>query len=219
MGICRSVCRMVFGTYHGTLTIDLRTLFWNLCSISVLELLAVPQRGMPYVQMGFRIVLYISSLFSSDSFDFRPIIQYMRWSCNPSCLLLVKMCFCHVSLRSRWMPKYLAVSPCGICCPFSHKQMAQWLLLCYNQTSRFTGFEKWHVTEWLSTSLWPWSYACCSMWRTAYETWGFCVRLLRLVLGMNKIVSLRITLTYRRVRETFVAVEKEYILLILSAWL
>ena len=36
----------------------------------MLELLAVPQRGMPYVQMGFRIVLYIINLFSSDSFDF-----------------------------------------------------------------------------------------------------------------------------------------------------
>ena len=27
VGICRSVCRIVFGTYHGALTIDLRTLF------------------------------------------------------------------------------------------------------------------------------------------------------------------------------------------------
>jgi len=27
MGICRSVCKMVFGTYHGALTIDLKTLF------------------------------------------------------------------------------------------------------------------------------------------------------------------------------------------------
>ena len=27
VGICRSVCKMVFGTYHGALTIDLRTLF------------------------------------------------------------------------------------------------------------------------------------------------------------------------------------------------
>ena len=93
VGICRSVCRIVFGTYRGSLTIDLRTLFLDICSISMLELLAVPQRGMPYVQMGFRIVLYISNLFSSDSFDFLPMIQYMRWSYNPSCFLLVKMCF------------------------------------------------------------------------------------------------------------------------------
>ena len=27
VGICRSVCKLVFGTYHGALTIDLRTLF------------------------------------------------------------------------------------------------------------------------------------------------------------------------------------------------
>jgi hypothetical protein len=27
VGICRSVCRSVFGTYHGALTIDLRILF------------------------------------------------------------------------------------------------------------------------------------------------------------------------------------------------
>jgi hypothetical protein len=58
----------------------------------MLELIAVPQRGMPYVQMGFRIVLYISNLFSSDSFDFLPMIQYMRWSCNQSCFLSVNMC-------------------------------------------------------------------------------------------------------------------------------
>jgi hypothetical protein len=57
VGICRSVCRSVFGTYRGALTIVLRTLFCNRCSISMLELLAVPQRCMPYVQMGFRIVL------------------------------------------------------------------------------------------------------------------------------------------------------------------
>ena len=84
----------------------------------MLELLAVPQMVMPYVQMGFRIFLYISN-FSSDSFDFLPMIQYMRWSCNPSCFLLVNMCFCYVSLQSRWIPRYLAVSLCGICCPFN----------------------------------------------------------------------------------------------------
>jgi hypothetical protein len=27
MGVCRSVCKIVFGTYHGALTIHLRTLF------------------------------------------------------------------------------------------------------------------------------------------------------------------------------------------------
>jgi len=27
LGICKSVCKIVFGTYRGALTIDLRTLF------------------------------------------------------------------------------------------------------------------------------------------------------------------------------------------------
>jgi hypothetical protein len=33
------------------------------------ELVAVPQRGIPYVQMGFRIVLYISNLFAVANSD------------------------------------------------------------------------------------------------------------------------------------------------------
>jgi hypothetical protein len=45
--ICRSVCRSLFGIYHGVLTIVLRTLFWNFCNISIFELLAVPHRVMP----------------------------------------------------------------------------------------------------------------------------------------------------------------------------
>jgi len=52
VGICRSVCITVVGTYRGALTVDLRILFWNLCRISVFDLFAVPQRGMPYVQIG-----------------------------------------------------------------------------------------------------------------------------------------------------------------------
>ena len=35
-------------------------------------LLAVPQSWIPYVQTGLIIVLYISSLFSNDSCEFRP---------------------------------------------------------------------------------------------------------------------------------------------------
>jgi hypothetical protein len=44
------------------------------------ELLAVPQRVMPYVQMGFRKVLYIGNLFSIDNSDFLPRIRYI--CCN-----------------------------------------------------------------------------------------------------------------------------------------
>jgi hypothetical protein len=101
VGICRSVCITVFGTYRGALTIDLRILFWNLCRISMFDVFAVPQRGMPYVQIGLRIVLYISSLVSSGSLDSLPMIQYILWNCRPSCFLLVNICFCHVSRRSR----------------------------------------------------------------------------------------------------------------------
>ena len=77
VGICRSVCIAVFGKYNGALTIDLRILFRNLCRISMFDLFAVPQRGMPCVQIGLRIVLYTSSLVSSGSFDFLPMIRYI----------------------------------------------------------------------------------------------------------------------------------------------
>ena len=100
VGICRSVCITVFGTYRGALTIDLRILFWNLCWISMFDLFTVPQRGMPYVQIDLRIVLYISNLDSRGSFDFLPVIQYILWNCRPSCFLLVNISFCHVSGRS-----------------------------------------------------------------------------------------------------------------------
>ena len=59
--------------------------------ISMFDLFAVPQRGTPYVQIGLRIVLYISRLVSSGSFDFLPMSQYILWNCRPSCFLLVNI--------------------------------------------------------------------------------------------------------------------------------
>jgi hypothetical protein len=41
------------------------------------ELPAVPQKGIPYVQIGFRIVVYISNLFSVVNSDFLTRIQYI----------------------------------------------------------------------------------------------------------------------------------------------
>jgi hypothetical protein len=38
----------------------------------------VPQREIPYVQIGFNIVLYSRSLFSSDNSECLPMIQYIR---------------------------------------------------------------------------------------------------------------------------------------------
>jgi hypothetical protein len=69
VGICRSVCITVFGTYRGALTIDLRILFWNVCRISMFDVFTVPQRGTPCVQIGLRIVLYVNSLVSSSLKD------------------------------------------------------------------------------------------------------------------------------------------------------
>jgi hypothetical protein len=48
----------------------------------------VPQRGIPYVQIGLSIVLYSKSLISSDSSEFLPVIQYIRLSERSNCFLL-----------------------------------------------------------------------------------------------------------------------------------
>jgi hypothetical protein len=84
VSILESVCRSLFGIYRGAFTIVRRTLFWYLCNSSMFELLAVPQRGITYVQMGFRIVLYISNLFSIDNSDFLPRIHHICWNFNTS---------------------------------------------------------------------------------------------------------------------------------------
>jgi hypothetical protein len=67
--------------------------------------------GIPYVQMGFRIVL-----FSIDNSDFLPKIHYICWNSTPQ-LLSCSKC---VSLLSRYVYKYLTVSPCGIWFPLTH---------------------------------------------------------------------------------------------------
>jgi hypothetical protein len=66
----------------------------------MLELLAVPHNGIPYVHMGFSTVLYSRSLLSSARREFRPSNQYICLNFNPSCLRFVKMCLRHVSLLS-----------------------------------------------------------------------------------------------------------------------
>jgi hypothetical protein len=60
--------------------------------------------------MGFRVALYTSGLFSRDSCDLRPRIQYSFRSCRSRCFLLVVICLRQVSRRSRCMPKYLTSS-------------------------------------------------------------------------------------------------------------
>ena len=51
----RSVCRTLLGMYRGAFTIVRNTLFWKRCSIVILDLEAMPQRGIPYVHMGRNI--------------------------------------------------------------------------------------------------------------------------------------------------------------------
>jgi len=77
VGAFKSVWMTLSDMYHGALTIALRTLFWYLCNISVLELLAVPQRGIPYVHS------IVKSILMPDYFMF---LIY--------CVFLVRYLFC-----------------------------------------------------------------------------------------------------------------------------
>ena len=47
----------------------------------------MPQREIPYVHIGFSIVLYSRSLFSSDNSDLLPMIQNIRLNERSSCFL------------------------------------------------------------------------------------------------------------------------------------
>jgi len=51
IGTFKSACVTLLGMYHGTFNIARRILFCDLCNISEFELLALPQRGTPYVQI------------------------------------------------------------------------------------------------------------------------------------------------------------------------
>jgi hypothetical protein len=66
----------------------------------MLEVEAVPQSCIPYVQIDLSIVLYMRSLLLVESFDFRPSNQYILVRMIPSCFRLPKMCLCQVSLLS-----------------------------------------------------------------------------------------------------------------------
>jgi hypothetical protein len=61
-----------------------------------LDVLADPHSDMPYVHIGFKIVLYTSSLFSIDSCDFLPISHCICLNLISSCILLASVCARHV---------------------------------------------------------------------------------------------------------------------------
>jgi hypothetical protein len=69
--------------------------------------------------MGFSIVLYTRSLFSIVGSDCLPISQYIWLNLMPSSFLLAKICVRHVNRLSRWRPKYLIDSLCGMRVPFN----------------------------------------------------------------------------------------------------
>jgi hypothetical protein len=56
----------VFGTYRGASTIRRRAFDWKRSRMSMLDVEAVPQSWMPYVQIGLRVVLYRSSLLLKE---------------------------------------------------------------------------------------------------------------------------------------------------------
>uniref|UniRef100_A0A2A4J363 Uncharacterized protein n=1 Tax=Heliothis virescens TaxID=7102 RepID=A0A2A4J363_HELVI len=87
--------------------------FCNLCMMVILELQALPHNCIPYIHTGLRIILYIRSLLSTESFELRAISQYMFRNRMFVSSRLVLMCFFHVNLLSRCIPRYLTESLWG----------------------------------------------------------------------------------------------------------
>ena len=61
--------------YHGAFVISFNVFDWKACNILVLDGLLQPHNSIPSVRIGFSVVLYSSSLFSSDSWEVWPISQ------------------------------------------------------------------------------------------------------------------------------------------------
>jgi hypothetical protein len=64
----------------------------------MLEVEAVPQSCIPYVQIGLNIALYMRSLLLVEGFDFLPSNQYILVRVIPSCFRFAKMCLYQVSI-------------------------------------------------------------------------------------------------------------------------
>jgi hypothetical protein len=60
------------------------------------------------------IVLYRSTLLSSDAGDFLPMTQYKSFTFRSICFLFLAKCSAHVSRESKCRPRYFAVGDCGI---------------------------------------------------------------------------------------------------------
>jgi len=57
VGTFKSACLTLSDIYHGAFTIARRTILRYFCNISVFELLAVPQRVIPYVESVVKNIL------------------------------------------------------------------------------------------------------------------------------------------------------------------
>ena len=118
VGFPRSLRMSSSLTYHSAFTIVLNILA---CIVSILFkwlIAAVPHNGIPYVQIGFMIVLYNFNLFFMLNLDFRLVSQYI-------CLLVVcissiidLVCCFHVSCVSKRSPRYLTCFVYIMCVPF-----------------------------------------------------------------------------------------------------
>ena len=75
VGISRSLRMSSFLTYHGAFTIVLRILACIIFILFIWLIAVVPHNGIPYVQIGFMIILYIFNLFSMVNLDFRLVSQ------------------------------------------------------------------------------------------------------------------------------------------------
>jgi len=74
---CKSRFITVFSTYHGASVIIRNNFDWNLSRISKLQFDANLHNCTPQVQIGIRIALQTSSLFTGDSCKHLPILREM----------------------------------------------------------------------------------------------------------------------------------------------
>ena len=118
VGIPRSLRMSSFLTYHVAFTIVLRILPCIVSILFIWLIAAVSHSGIPYVQIGFMIVLYIFNLFSMFNLDFRVVSQCI--CLLDVCILSINdvVCCFHVSCVSKWSPKYFTCFVCVICVPF-----------------------------------------------------------------------------------------------------
>jgi hypothetical protein len=75
-GTFRSSCRVWLVTYQGAFVVIRNILDWLHCILAICNVLAHPHSSIPKVQIGFMIVLYRSTLLSSNAGDFLLMTQY-----------------------------------------------------------------------------------------------------------------------------------------------